>query len=156
MRAFGKMVCAVSVLFALIFMFANFIMMHWNSSENGRPHRVEINRVAYAIEQNGFQNVDLSQCEYVYCVEKCGEDFYDSASDYSIREIDGELYRFDYIAKSERYSRRTMLAVNIILAVVTAAVFALLLYIRAKILRPFERLTNVPYELSRGNLTIPL
>lgn len=156
MRAFGKMVCAVSVLFAMIFMFANLIMIRWNISENGRPHRVEVNRVAFAIEQNGFQNVDLSQCEYVFCVEKCGDDFYDSDSDYSIREIDGELYRFDYTAKTETYSRRIILAVNIILAVVTAAVFAILFYIRAKILRPFERLTNVPYELSRGNLTIPV
>lgn len=150
------MVCAVSVLFAMIFMFANLIMIHWNVSGNGRPHRVEVNRVALAIEQNGFQNVDLSQCEYVFCVEKCGDDFYDSDSDYSIREIDGELYRFDYTAKTEMYSRRIILAVNIILAVVMAAVFAILFYIRAKILRPFERLTNVPYELSRGNLTIPV
>lgn len=156
MRAFGKMVCAVSVLFAMIFMFANLIMIHWNISENGRPHRVEVNRVALAIEQNGFQNVDLSHCEYVFCVEKCGDDFYDSDSDYSIREIDGELYRFDYTAKTETYSRRIVFAVNIILAVVTASVFAILFYIRAKILRPFERLTNVPYELSRGNLTIPV
>ena len=156
MRAFGKMVCTVSVLFAMIFMVANFIMIHWNISGNGRPHRVEVNRIALAIEQNGFQNVDLSQCEYVFCVEKCGDDFYDSDSDYSIREIDGELYRFEYTAKTETYSRRIILAVNIILAVVTAAVFAILFYIRAKILRPFERLTNVPYELSRGNLTIPV
>ncbi len=39
---------------------------------------------------------------------------------------------------------------------VTAAVFAILFYIRAKILCPFERLTNVPYELSKGNLTLPV
>lgn len=150
------MVCAVSVLFAMIFIFANFIMLHWNVSGNGRPHRVEVNRVALAIEQNGFQNVDLSQCEYVYCVEKCGDDFYDSDSDYTIREIDGELYRFDYTAKTDMYSRRIILAVNSILAVVMAAVFAILFYIRAKILRPFDKLTNVPLELSRGNLTIPV
>lgn len=49
-----------------------------------------------------------------------------------------------------------MIAVNIILGVVTAAVFGLLLYIREKILRPFDRLTNVPYELSKGNLTLPI
>lgn len=150
------MVCAVSVLFAVIFVAANLIMIHWNISENGRPYRVEINRVALAIEQNGLKNVDLSQCEYVYHIEKCGDEFYDSDSDYSIREIDGELYRFDYVAKGGIEQSQIILVVNIILAVVMAAVFAILFYIRAKILRPFEKFTNVPYELSRGNLTIPV
>lgn len=156
MKAFEKMVCAVSLLFAAIFIFANLIMLHWNIPENGRPYRVEINRVALAIEENGLQNVDLSQCEYVYHIEKCSVDFYDSDSDYSIREIGGELYRFDYAVKTGTNSSRIILAVNIILAVVTAAVFTSLFYIRSKILRPFERITNVPYELSKGNLTIPV
>ena len=70
MRAFGKMVCAVSVLFAMIFIFANLIMIHWNISENGRPYRVEINRIVLAIEEKGLQNIDLSKYEYVYHVEK--------------------------------------------------------------------------------------
>ncbi len=146
----------MSLLFAAIFILANLIMLHWNIPENGRPYRVEINRVALAIEENGLQNVDLSQCEYVYHIEKYGDDFYDSDTDYSIREIGGELYRFDYIAKTGTNPSRIILAVNIILVVVTAAVFAILFYIRAKILCPFERLTNVPYELSKGNLTLPV
>ena len=33
---------------------------------------------------------------------------------------------------------------------------AVMLYIRAKILKPFEQLSNVPYELSKGNLTAPV
>ena len=150
------MVCAVSLLFMAIFIFANLIMLHWNIPENGRPYRVEINRVALAIEESGLANVDLSQCEYVYRIEKCRDDFYDSDSDYSIREIGGELYRFDYAVKNGTNSSGIVVVVNIILSVVTAAVFAVLFYIRAKILRPFERITNVPYELSKGNLTLPV
>lgn len=150
------MVCAAGLLFVAIFVFANLIMLHWNMPENSRPYRVEINRVALAIEENGLQNVDLSQCEYVYHIEKCRDDFYDSDSDYSIREIGGELYRFDYAVKNGTNSSGIIVVVNIILAVVTAAVFTSLFYIRSKILRPFERITNVPYELSKGNLTIPV
>ena len=150
------MVCAVSVLLTAIFIFANLIMIHWNISENGRPYRVEINRIALAIEEKGLQNIDLSKYEYVYHVEKCSDDFFDSDSDYSIREIGGDLYRFDYAVKAGTNSSGIIVVVNIILAVVMAAVFAILFYIRAKILRPFERLTNVPYELSKGNLTLPV
>ena len=150
------MVCAAGLLFVAIFVFANLIMLHWNMPENSRPYRVEINRVALAIEENGLQNVDLSQCEYVYHIEKCRDDFYDSDSDYSIREIGGELYRFDYAVKNGTNSSGIIVVVNIILAVVMVAVFVILFYIRAKILHPFERITNVPYELSKGNLTLPV
>lgn len=156
MRAFGKMIGIVSLCFILLFVCTNFILLRWNLPENGRPYRVEINRLALAIEENGLEKVDLSQYEYVYHIEPFGEHFYDSDSDYSIREMGGNLYRFDYEVKDGTKPWQIILAVNIILAVVMAAVFAILFYIRAKILHPFERLSGVPYELSKGNLTIPV
>ncbi len=156
MRAFGKMICAVSLCFIMLFVGVNLILRYWNLPENGRPYRVEINRLALAIEETGLENVDLSQYHYVYHVEPFGEHFYESDSDYSIREIGGTLYRFDYAVNDNAISRQIMVAVNVILMVLTIAVFAILFYIHAKILRPFKRLSGVPYELSKGNLTIPV
>lgn len=156
MRAFGKIFCAVSLLFIMLFILANLILFHRDSPENGRPYRVEINRLALAIEENGPENIDLSQCEYVYHIEPFGDHFFDGDSDYSVREISGELYRFDYAVKDSVKPRQVILTVNVILAVAMAAVFAILFYIRAKILLPFERLSGVPYELSKGNLIIPV
>lgn len=156
MRAFGKMICVVGLCFIMLFVGVNFILLRWNLPENGRPYRVEINRLALAIEENGLENVDLSQYYYVYHVEPFGEHFYDSDSDYSIREIGGMLYRFDYAGNDNTAPRQILVTVNVILAVLAIAVFAILFYIRAKILRPFERLSGVPYELSKGNLTIPV
>lgn len=156
MRAFEKILCVVSLLFALLFLFANLILFQGNLSEEGRPYRVEINRLALEIAERGPENVDLSQYDYVYHIEPFGEHFYDSDSDYSIREIGGALYRFDYALNDNVKPWKFILTVNVILAVAAAAVFVILFYIRAKILRPFERLTDVPYELSKGNLTIPV
>lgn len=156
MKGFGKLLCVVSLLFAVLFLCANLILFHGNLSEDGRLYRVEINRLALAIEENGLENVDLSQYDFVYHIETFGRHFYDSDSDYSIREIGGELYRFDYVADDNEKPWQIILMVNVILAVATAAVFVILFYIRAKILCPFERLANVPYELSKGNLTIPV
>ena len=146
----------VIALVAAIFAAANLLLHYLNSPENGRPHRVEINRLALQIEQDGLESVDLSQCEFVCNIAEFGENFYDPQSDYSIREINGKLYRFDYKAKNDSGNTQMVIAVNVILAVMTAAVFGILLYVRGKILRPFERLTNVPYELSKGNLTPPV
>lgn len=127
-----------------------------STMENGRPYRVEINRIAFQIEKNGFESVDLSECEYVNHIEVSGEDFYSSDSDYVICEINGRLYRFDYDAGNDMGNKKIIIMVNGILAVMSAAVFVILLYIREKILRPFERFREVPYELSKGNLIIPV
>ena len=146
----------VIVLVAAVFIAANWLLHYLNIPENGRPHRVEINRLALQIELNGFKNVDLSECEFVYNISEFGADFYDTAGDYLIREINGELYRFDYRKKNSPVNAQAAITVNVILAVMTAVVFGILLFVRGKIIRPFERLTNVPYELSKGNLTPPV
>lgn len=146
----------VIALVTTIFIAANWLLHYLNTPENGRPHRVEINRLALQIEKKGVKNVDLSECEFVYNISEFGADFYDTAGDYMIREINGELYRFDYRKKNSSVNARIVITVNVILAVMTAVVFGILLFVRGKIIRPFERLTNVPYELSKGNLTPPV
>lgn len=156
MRAWRKIFALVTALTAVIFASANLLLHFLNSPENGRPHRVEINRLALQIEQNGPESADLSRCEFVYRIAAYDENFFDSDGDYLIREINGELYRFDYRTKNNSSNVQIAAAVNVILAVMTAAVFGILFYVRGKILRPFERLTNVPYELSKGNLTPPV
>ena len=156
MRSWRRIFAAVTVIMAVIFTCANLVLHGLQTTENGRPYRVEANRLALRIEQNGFEDINLSQCEYVYNIEEYGENFYDTDSDYIIRIINGRLYRFDYTAKSNANNPNIIIMVNVVLAVMTAAVFGVLFYVRSQILRPFERLTNVPYELSRGNLTAPV
>lgn len=156
MRAWRKFFAAVTALIVLMFIAANLILRYIQSPENGRPHRVEINRLAFRIETDGFEGVDLSECEFVYNIAEYGEDFFDSQSDYAVREIGGELYRFDYSVKNSSANTQMLAAVNVILAAMSAAILGILLYVRGKILHPFERLTNVPYELSKGNLTVPV
>ncbi len=156
MKAWRKLFALAATLAAVIFVSANLLLNYLNESESGRPHRVEINRLALQIKQNGFGNVDLSQCKFVYNIAQFDEEFYDFDGDYSIREINGELYRFDYRAKNNSVNSQIIIAVNVILSVMFALVFGILFYVHSKILRPFERLTNVPYELSKGNLTSPV
>ena len=156
MKAWKKILTAVTLLVIVIFIAANFSLHYLKSSKNGRPYRVEINRIMLQIEEHGLESIDLSLYKYVYHIEKFSDSFYDSDSDYSIRIIDGTLYRFDYITNNNFGNIPVIITVNIILTIMTLAVFLVLFYIRKKILRPFERLINVPYELSKGNLTSPL
>lgn len=156
MRGFRKVFALVFFLIMGITVLINFILYFLKVPENGRPYRVEINRIALQIEQEGLESVVLSEYEYVDAVVKYGEHFYETASDYAVREINGELYRFDYTMKDNAGDRHILLIVNTGLAVMSIMVLGCLLYVRKWILVPFERLTNLPVELSKGNLTVPV
>lgn len=156
MKTFNKIFAAVLVLLLAVILGANLFFAGFTRRESGRPYRVEMERLALEIEERGLQNVSLSNCTYVVNIEEYSENFFDTDRDYAIREIDGRLYRFDYSPENYRDKNRILTAVNIILAAMSLVTLSILLFVRRKILSPFERLKNVPYELSRGNLTLPL
>lgn len=163
MKAFRKIFALVAAAVTLIFIAVNLFLGSVDASGGGRPYRVEIKRLARQIEQDGVKSVDLSEYEYVRYIEKYGDapedDFYNREipdGHSAILRINGELYRFDYLMKNDGKERRIVIGINAVLAVMAALVSGVLLYIREKILRPFEEFANLPYELSRGNLTVPV
>ena len=155
MKAFNKIFCAVIALSLLLLIAANIILLN-DSSDNGREYRVEISRLEAEIREKGFESTDLSDCKYVTNIQKQSDNFYNAESDYIIREIGGELYRFDYLTNSEQDRSNVLLIVNIFIGIMLLAAIAVLLFIRQKILVPFEEISDVPYQLSKGNLSVPL
>ena len=153
MKAFNKIFMAVIGGLAILFAAANIILLA-DSSGSGRPYRVEINRLARQIESDGY--ADISDCKYVTGIEEYGGGFFSTDSDYAVREINGVLYRFDYRADSDGDRTRLIVTVNVILGVMAVLIISVILYIKFRILAPFELLTDVPYELSKGNLTAPV
>ncbi len=153
MKAFNRIFSAVTVAIILLFAVVNMILAA-DKTDGSRQYRVEISRLVHEIETNG--SADISECVYVTNIERYGEKFYSTDSDYVIYEINGELYRFDYSANV--YSNKAHFAgtVNAVLGVIAILFIAVMLYIKYAILAPFERLSSLPYELSKGNLTTPV
>ena len=153
MKAFNRILSAAMAVVILLFAVVNMILAA-DKADSGRPYRIEISRLVREMEANGF--ADISECEYVTNIERCGEKFYSTDSDYVIREINGELYRFDYNIND--YSSKTYLIkiVNAVLGVIAILFITVMFYIKFAILAPFERLSSLPYELSKGNLTAPV
>lgn len=158
MKSFNKLFAFVLVLLTVLIAAANLLVLRTATAPEGRPYRVEISRLAAQIDEHGFENLDLSGMEYVTNVVSFTSDpegFYTGESDGLIRQVGGALYRFDYVT-SETDPQTFMLPVNLILGAMALMVIGALLYVRQKILAPFEVLTDVPYELSKGNLTVPI
>ncbi len=153
MKAFKKIFYAVIAIIIIIFAIANYILITADR-ESGRPYKVEISRIVYDMEQG--KTPDISTCNYVTDLVKCGDDFYNTDSDYVIHKVNGELYRFEYNTQGESEITRFIVTVNIFLGIMTIIILAVMIYLRRKILNPFEQLSNVPYELSKGNLTSPV
>ena len=131
------MMIVVFLLVAAVFLVANMALLQKDSYETGRPYLVEVNRIAWDMEETGLEWVDLSGYQYVTKVEKLefSEDadrnrfmgFY-TDSDYVIREVNGCLYRFDYsVVKSANQSRIVFL-VNVLLGCMALVFFVLLYY----------------------------
>ena len=153
MKSYNKIIALVVVFIIALFIGVNFLPNKY--SEQSGLHKVEISRVVRAIEKTGEipDSDDYDSILGVY-EQNSDEDFFVSDNDYVIREIGDKLYRIEYSKTSE--SKNEILYINIALAVFSLFVISVLLYIRHSIIKPFSQITDLPYELSKGNLTVPL
>ncbi|MDO4419536.1 MAG: HAMP domain-containing sensor histidine kinase [Ruminococcus sp.] len=153
MKSFNKAIAVALAVIVIAFVAVNLIPRF--ERESASVLNVEINRVVREIEESkSIPDTDkYSTISGVY-KQITNEDFFVSDNEYVIREIDGSLYRIEYFEQTE--SKGGMLYTNIALGVFSLFVIAVLFYIRHNIIKPFSQITNLPYELSKGNLTIPL
>ncbi|MBQ3512250.1 MAG: HAMP domain-containing histidine kinase [Lachnospiraceae bacterium] len=75
------------------------------------------------------------------------------ANDYLVEEIAGKLYRIEY---AEERSSRLPLYINISFLCMMAVTMIVLVYVQHKVLKPFQNMSNLSYELAKGNLSMPI
>lgn len=155
MKKFRIYTISVALLAVVAIITANLVMLNAESNSNGE-YRVEIERAVTAIE-NG-EAFDVSDCKYISAITSTNapdEAFYNTDCDYAVRKIGDEYYRFDYISVS-KFSFQAIVTVNCILVLLFGLILTVLIYVEHNIIKPFNRISDVPYELSKGNLTVPL
>ncbi|MCI9371349.1 MAG: HAMP domain-containing histidine kinase [Lachnospiraceae bacterium] len=162
MKSFYGIFTAMLLMFVLIFVVINTFFFHITENR-GKAYRVEAERAAWQIQENGMENLDLSHFPMIYQIKQLdtlssekekAEFFEGEAYDYLVKNINGIYYRFDYIADNSQ--KKTISLVNVIVLVIAVFMIAVLQFFRIRLLKPFYQLREVPFELSKGNLTIPL
>lgn len=153
MKSFNKVIAIAIVVIVFVFAVVNVIPRL--SKDEASVLNVEINRIVREIEESGsVPDTDkYSTISGIY-KQNGNEDFFVSDNEYVIRGIDGTLYRIEYYEQTE--NKDELLYINIALGVFSLFVIAVLFYVRHNIIKPFSQITNLPYELSKGNLTVPL
>lgn len=117
-----------------------------------RLYRVEAARVALQLEEKGISGIDLSAYKTIVGVSEfepektCGHD-------YIVAKAGGRLYRIEYEAETGRdmfwYFNGAFLGMMLLTG-------AVLFYIQKRVLKPFWDMSTLPYELAKGNLSMPL
>lgn len=158
MKRFNIIFIAVIIAIVLVFAGANMFLVSVQNNPGNRLYRVEANRIEQVIIDNGFESINADSYDCITNIEKLDEDnaqsFYNTNSDYLIKQINGELYRFDYSYSPQ--SSYAILILNISLAIISLIAIVTMTFIKVKIITPFNKMTDLPYELSRGNLSVPL
>ena len=149
MKAWRRLCIAAVVLFLALAAVLNAVLIRQSRTADG-SYRVEAKRLADELEETG--SYDLEKYPHLMGVFS-GEELYKSSEHYLIIEAGGTLYRVEYEPADES---RSLIAVNCVLGALLLLMCGILAFIRRSIIRPFGRLKNVPTELARGNLAVPI
>lgn len=152
MNRYKRFVCLIFIIEIILLLMLNGLYIAWNKQGNERIYRVEAERVARELQEKCIEEIDLSKYSTIVAVSEFQSDEVCS-NDYVVEETAGRLYRIEYNV-TERYEE--LLCINGIFIVMMILMGIVLLYVQRKILKPFHAMTNLSYELAKGNLSVPI
>ncbi len=141
----------------LLIVSVNGLYFYHNNGSDGRLYLVEAKRAIKEIEEqkleaSEIEAMSLDKYERIVGIREfvAGEacDY-----DYLVEEIAGKLYRIEY---AEKKSSRLPLYINISLLGMMIVTIIVLLYVYHKVLKPFWDMSDLSYELAKGNLSMPV
>lgn len=151
MRAFRRLCIVVITVFLLLTAVLNLFLVGAKNSNEG-IYRVEAKQLADEIAETG--EFELEKYPHITGVFKADDgELYTSDEHYLIIKAGGTLYRVEYTVENGQH---TIAAINCVLGALFLLMIGLLYYIRGHIIVPFGRLNDVPQELARGNLAVPI
>ena len=162
MSKFKMIILWIVLVEILLILSTNILYFYQNNDSGGRLYLVEARRVKKEIEEQKPEasgNIDniieaMSFDKYKTIIgirefaagEACD-------NEYLVEEIAGKLYRIEY---AEERSPRLPLYINILLAGMMLVTTIVLVYVYQKVLKPFQDMSNLSYELAKGNLSMPV
>ena len=151
MKSFSKIRSWIIVIFIVAWFVGNVIM--FSVYDKGDTYyRVEAKRIAMQVEKSGPSSVNLSECKYVTSITAFTPgDLLNG--DYIVAAYENELYAVGYSVKN---SMTGIFVTDVILFVFFLILLFSLYFIDKKIVRPFNRMSDLTVDLAKGNLSTPI
>lgn len=152
MSRYKRFVITIIIIEILVILACNLLFQRNQTSDAGRLYRVEAARVVRELQEKGAETIDLSKYSTLLAVSEFvpGEACH---NDYLVEQVGSKLYRIEYQATEQR---EPLLIMNVGLGIAFLLTLFLLVYIGKKVLKPFHNMTNLSYELAKGNLSTPI
>lgn len=157
MSKFKIFILWIVIVEILLILSANRLYFYQNNDSGGRLYLVEARRVIKEIEEqkleaSEIEAMSLNKYETIVGIRQfvAGET---CDNDYLVEEIAGKLYRIEYV---EERSSQLPLYINISLLGMMIVTIIVLVYVYNKVLKPFQDMSNLSYELAKGNLSMPV
>ncbi|MBQ9898308.1 MAG: HAMP domain-containing histidine kinase [Ruminococcus sp.] len=150
MKRYDRLLVLVPLLMLTVIIVTDVLLLKQNT--RSRQYLVDINRIEQTLLRGEVPDADDYPSVTAITANDGSSAFYESDSEYLIREIDGTLYRFDYV-DDEQQSNSHIIAVDVMLLVLLLVIMAVLIHIRQRILKQFAKMNDLPRQLAKGNLT---
>ncbi len=158
---------------ALLLLSANILYFYQNNDRDGKLYLVEARHLIKEIEEQIEEQIEKQieeqktrAFDYKFKIEEMRLNKYETIvgirefvageacdHDYLVEEIAGRLYRIEY---AKERSSRLPLYVNLLLFVMAIVTNIALAYVYHKVLKPFRNMSDLSYELAKGNLSMPV
>lgn len=157
MSKFKIFVLWIVIVEILLILSINGLYFYQNNGSDGKLYLVEARRLMKEIEEQKPEASEIEAMSFNQYKTIAGirEFVAGEACDngYLVEEIAGKLYRIEY---AEERSSRLPLYINILLLAMMIVTMVVLGYVYTKVLKPFQDMSNLAYELAKGNLSMPV
>ncbi len=141
----------------LLLLSANRLYFYQNHDSGGKLYLVEAKRAVKEIEEQKLEasEIEAMRFDQYETIMGIREFAAGEACDheYLVEEIAGKLYRIEY---AEERSMRLPWYINLSLLGMMLVTNIVLVYVYTKVLKPFQDMSDLPYELAKGNLSMPV
>ncbi len=156
MNRFKKNATIIIIVELVLISLLNIIFIR-NTKSSARYYRVDAERLVRVIEadedaRDNPEKIDLSKYKTLKRVS-----FFDPEevcnNDYVVEKAAGKVYRIEY---DNQHGKLPFILMNIGLGIFFIITVVVFVYVGTKVISPFNKMSNMTYELAKGNLTTPL
>ncbi len=152
MSRYKRFAYLIFIIEIILLLLCNGLYLYQNKSNSGRMYRVEAGRVAIELQENASEEIDLTKYDTILAVSE-----FDSEevcnNDYVVEKVGGKLYRIEY-RMNQNFNM--LIYMNIAIVIMIALTVIILVYVEKKVLKPFQDMSHLSYELAKGNLSAPI